>query len=119
METIRHLPCLWRATAHTVRVRPVPIAADDPNRGMGGEPFGHGIGGADCQDIHDPTFLQIHENRAEMLLPLLPRPVVNAHHAHGFGGGGRGCPAFDHTHDGVGADRRPEPDQQALAGAPA
>ena len=43
------------------------------------EPGGHGIGGAHREDIDDAAPLQVHEDRAEMLLALLPGPVIDAH----------------------------------------
>jgi len=75
MKPIRDLPRLRCAAADAAGVRPVAISADDPNAGMNREPGGHGIAGAHREHIHDAPSLQVHEDRAEMLLALLPGPV--------------------------------------------
>ena len=119
MKAIRDLARLRRAAADAVGVRPVPITADDPNAGMDREPVGHRIGGAHREHIDDAAPLQVHEDRAEMLLPLLPGPVIDAHDAQGLVDVGWRGAAFDDAHHRVGADRHAQPGQQALAGAPA
>jgi hypothetical protein len=110
---------LRRAAADAVGVRPVAITGADPNAGMDREPVGHHIGSAHREHIDDAAPLHIHEDRAEMLLALLPGPVIDAHDAEGVVGVGRRRAAFDHAHDGVGIHRHAEPAQQTLAGAPA
>ena len=119
MKAIGHLGGLRRAPADRVRIRPVAIAADDHNPRMRGEPGRHGIRRAHREDIHHAASLQIHENGAEMLLALLPGPVIDTHDAERLIDVGWRGPAFDEAHDGVGTHRHAQPVQQALAGAPA
>jgi hypothetical protein len=119
MKAVGDLPRLRRTAAHAVGIGPVPIAADDPNRGMRLQPRGDRISRADREHIHHVTALQIDENRAEMLLPLLPRPVVDADDANRRVSGrrrGRACDSADHA---VGADHHAEPTQQPRTSAAA
>ena len=66
MEAIRNLGGLRRATAYGLGIRAVPIAADDHDVGMGGQPRRHRIGRAHREDVHDLPTLQIHEDRPVM-----------------------------------------------------
>jgi hypothetical protein len=45
---------------------------------MRGQPRGHGIGGTHRQHLDHPATLQVDENRAEVVLALLPGPVIDA-----------------------------------------
>ncbi len=78
MEAIGDLGGLRRAAANRLGIRAVPIAADDHDVGMGGQPRRHRIGRAHREDVHDPPPLQIHEDRPVVVLALLPRPVIDA-----------------------------------------
>jgi hypothetical protein len=119
MKAVGDLPRLRRTAAHAVGIGSVPIATDDPNRGMGLQPRGYRISRADREHINHVTPLQIDENRAEMLLSLLPRPVVDADDANRRVSGRRRGPACDSADHAVGADHHAEPTQQPLAGAAA
>jgi hypothetical protein len=78
MESIRNLCCLVRPAAQGIGVWSVTVAADDPDAGMRREPRRARIGGAHGEHIDDAATLQIDQDRAEMLLALLPRPVIDA-----------------------------------------
>ena len=73
MEAIGHLDGVRGAAPHTLRVRPMPVAGDDPNVRMGGEPGGDGIGGAHPEDIDNPEALQVDENR-----PVVEGQLISA-----------------------------------------
>lgn len=60
--------------ADTVRVRPVPVTADDPNARRDREPVGHGVGGTHREDIHHAAPLQVHEDRADNAAGPSARP---------------------------------------------
>jgi hypothetical protein len=118
MKSIRDLPRLGCPAAHSVGVRSVAVAADDLDAGMAPEPSRDRIGGAHGEEIHHTATLQVDQDRAEMLLPLLPGPIIDAQHTERrIGRGGRGA-AFDEAHDGVGTDGHAQPRQQAFTGAP-
>jgi hypothetical protein len=96
----------------------VAVAADDLDAGMGREPSRDRIGGAHGEHIDDAAALEIDQDRVEILLALLPRPVIDAQDTERRIGRGRRGAAFDEAHDGVGADGHSQPRQQAFTGAP-
>ena len=78
MKAIGDLTRLGCAAAHAVGIRPMPIAADDPNRGMRLQPRGDRIRGADREHIDHACAATIRSAACRQLdLPLrVGRPAV-------------------------------------------
>jgi hypothetical protein len=76
--------------ANTVGIEFAPIATDDGDRRMLGEPDGDGGGRAVRQEVDDPMGRQIDEDGA---IPMAspPRPLVHSDELQGRGMGDHGC----------------------------
>ena len=61
----------------------------------------HRIGRAHRKNVHDTPTLQVDEDRAKVVLALLPRPIVDPEDVYRLVGGGCRCAAFDHAENGV------------------
>ena len=109
MKAIRDLCRLRRAAPPAFGVRAVAIAADDRDAGMRGEPGRDGVGRAHREDIHDATPLQVDEDRAEVMLALLPGPVINAHDLQRLRRKRRRCRVLQQPQNRVIADRHAQP----------
>ena len=68
--------------------------------------------------IHDPSPLQVDEDRPEMLLALLPGPIIDAHDLQDAPAPlGTAAAPLQQAQNGVVADRHPQPMEQALTTA--
>jgi hypothetical protein len=115
MKAIGHLGGVRSAPTDGLRIRPVPVWADDLDVGMLVEPRGHAIGRAHRQNVdHAPAF-QIHEDGAVVMLAFLPRPVIDPEDPQGLRGGRRGRRPFQEAQNRVVADAHAQPIQQPFA----
>jgi hypothetical protein len=90
VKPVHHLRGLGRPPANTVGVELAPVATDDGDRRMLGQPDGDGGSRAVRQEIDDPMGCQINEDGT---IPMAspPRPLVHSDELQGQGRGDHGC----------------------------
>jgi hypothetical protein len=115
MKAIGNLRRLWSAAANAVGIRPVAIATDHRDSGACREPLCETVRRACRQQIDDTPALQIHEDRAEVVLPFSPRPVIDADDPNDVAAGHVRGALFDAAQNGVIADRQAEAAEQSFA----
>ena len=90
MKPIDHLHRLGCPPANAVGIEVTPIAADDGDRRMLGQPGRHGRGRAVRQQVHDAMRLEIDQDGAIPMAPP-PGPLVHPNGLQGWGVGRTGA----------------------------